>query len=354
MPDFAAMGLALNSGLFACAAVVVWIVGSRISYYADAISDKTGLGHAFIGIVLLAGVTSLPEIGVTVTAAIGGNAQLAVNNLFGSIAMQVAILAVIDFIIGRRALTAVVPEPSVLLQGALNVLLLSVAASGIVVGDVSFLGVGLWAWACLGGYVGSVWLLSQTEGRRPWLAAKNGKSTAPPRDKPSAESKNGLKEQSLTSILAKTAVAATIILISGYVLSQTGEAIAKITGIGSSFVGFVLVAISTSLPEFSTALSAARLGLFTMAISDILGTNLINVGLLFVIDAVATGEPVLNQVGSFSVFGALLSIVVTALFVAGLAERRDQTLWRMGIDSIAVLIAYAGGVILLYTLRGQS
>lgn len=345
------MGLAINCGLFVCAAVVVWIVGSRISYYADAISDKTGLGHAILGIVLLAGVTSLPEIGVTVTAAIGGNVKLAVNNLFGSIAMQVAILAVIDFIIGRRALTAVVPEPSVLLQGALNVLLLSVAASGIVAGDVSFLGVGWWAWACLGGYVGSVWLLSQTEGRRPWLAAQHGEPTEPQR---AEHHETELKKMNLGSVALRTAVAAIIILISGYVLSQTGEAIAKLTGIGSSFVGFLLVAIATSLPEFSTALSAARLGLFTMAISDILGTNLINVGLLFVIDAVATGEPVLNQVGSFSVFGALLSIVVTALFVAGLAERRDQTLWRMGIDSIAVLIAYAGGVLLLYTLRGQS
>jgi cation:H+ antiporter len=142
-----------------------------------------------------------------------------------------------------------------------------------------------------------------------------------------------------------------VILVAGYALSQTGSAIAEQTGLGSSFVGFVLVAISTSLPEFSTALEAARLGRFTMAISDILGTNLINVGLLFLVDAVARGEPVLNVVGAFSQFGALLGIIVTTLFLVGLAERRDRTIFRLGIDSAAVLVVYVGGLVLLYTLR---
>ena len=352
MTDFSELSLAFNLGIFAVAAVVVWLAGSRISHYADAISEKTGLGHALVGMFLLAGVTSLPEIGVTVTAAASGNAALAVNNLFGSIAMQVAVLAIIDLVIGRRALTAVVPEPAVLLQGALNVLLLSIAASGIVVGDVAFLGVGLWAWACLIGYVLSVWLLSQTEGRRPWLAAEAGRVDSKLRKRErSTAKKKGKSDERLSTTIIRTVIAALLILITGYVLSRTGEAIAEQTGLGSSFVGFVLLAISTSLPEFSTALTAARLGLYTMAISDILGTNLINIGLVFVVDAVDVGEPVLNRIGSFSVLGALIGIMVTGLFVAGLAERRDQTIWRMGIDSIAVLIVYAGGLGLLYSLR---
>ena len=353
MPKVSEFGLDLNLALFAAAAVIVWFAGARISHYADAIGEKTGVGHALLGMLLLAGVTSLPEIGVTVAAAAGGNASLAVNNLFGSIAMQVAVLAVIDFVIGRRALTAVVPEPAVLLQGALNVLLLSIAASGIVVGDVAVLGIGLWSWACLFAYVGSVWLLSQTEGRRPWLAARHGQADRRlhASERKEGTGANSVAEKPLSTVIVRTVVAAAFILVAGVVLSRTGEAIAGQTGLGSSFVGFVLVAISTSLPEFSTALSAARLGLFTMAISDILGTNLINVGLLFVVDAVGTGEPVLNRVGSFSVFGALLGIAVTTLYIAGLAERRDRTIWRMGINSVVVLAVYIGGLGLLYSLR---
>lgn len=349
MVDFTQASLVANFGLFGAAAAAVWVAGDRISRYADAISVQTGIGHAVMGLLLLAGVTSLPEIGVSVTAAASGNAELAVNNLIGSIAMQVAILAVIDFVIGRRALTSVIPDPAIMLQGTLNIFLLSIAAAASVVGDVALLGVGMWSWACLAAYVGSVWLLSQTEGRRPWLAA-NARHFDREKQEPSGESKPD-QSRALSPVIIRTVAAAVVILVAGYLLSRTGEAIAEKTGLGSSFVGFVLIAIATSLPEFSTALSAVRLGYFTMAISDILGTNLINVGLLFVVDAVAAGDPVLNSIGSFFTFGAILGIALTALFVAGLAERRDRTVFRMGIDSLAVLVSYTGGLVLLYNLR---
>jgi cation:H+ antiporter len=152
-------------------------------------------------------------------------------------------------------------------------------------------------------------------------------------------------------LIGRTVAAAAIILVAGFVLSSTAEVIAEQTGLGSSFVGAVLVAVATSLPEVSTVLSAVRLGLYTMAISDILGTNIFDVGLIFVSDAVAAGEPVLGRVGDFSLFAALLGIVATTLFIMGVAERRDRTILRMGTDSLAVLVVYLGGLVILYTLR---
>ena len=142
-----------------------------------------------------------------------------------------------------------------------------------------------------------------------------------------------------------------VILIAGYGLAQSGSGIAEATGLGSSFVGFVLLAISTSLPELSTSLAAARRGLFTMAISDILGTNLINIGLLLVVDLVATDGPIFNTAGTFAVVGAILGIIVTSLFLVGLAERRDKTVFRLGVDSAAVLVVYIGGLVILYFNR---
>ena len=88
-----------------------------------------------------------------------------------------------------------------------------------------------------------------------------------------------------------------------------------------------------------------------MAISDIMGTNLINVGLVFVVDAVDGSDPVLDSLDDFAVVGAILGIIITALFLIGLAERRDRTVFRMGIDSAAVTIAYLGGLVILYSLR---
>jgi cation:H+ antiporter len=116
-------------------------------------------------------------------------------------------------------------------------------------------------------------------------------------------------------------------------------------------MGIALLALVTSLPELGTVFAAMRQGLYTMAISDILGTNILNVALLLCIDLAATGEPVLSRVGTFASVGALLGIVVTGLLLIGLVERRDQTILRMGLDSAAVLIVYVGGLALLFTLR---
>lgn len=101
----------------------------------------------------------------------------------------------------------------------------------------------------------------------------------------------------------------------------------------------------------STTLEAVRLGARVMAISNIFGTNLFDAGLLFVADAFYAGPPVLNEVGRFAQVGALLGVACTAIYLAGILERRDKTFLRLGVDSIFVVLVYAGGVVLLYTIR---
>lgn len=353
MPDFTAISLPVNLLVFTVAAAVVWFAGSKLSQYADDISNATGIGQAVIGIVLLAGITSLPEIGVTATASVSGDAELAVNNLIGSIALQVAMLAVVDFFIGRAALTAVVPEPAVLLEGSLNIILISYAAAAIVFGDVPFLGAGLWSWGCLVMYAAAVVILAGAEGKRPWLAARKGQVDRSLVEAEQKQAKAGgpAGDHALGKIYWKTAGVGLAILVAGFVLARSGDAVAEQSGLGASFVGFVLVAFATSLPELSTALSAARRGLATMAISDILGTNLINIAMIAIADLLDSGEPVLGRLGDFSIFGALLAVVLTATFQAGLAERRDRSILRMGYDSALVLVIYLGGVWCLFMLR---
>jgi cation:H+ antiporter len=113
----------------------------------------------------------------------------------------------------------------------------------------------------------------------------------------------------------------------------------------------VLLAGSTSLPEVSTVLAAVRLRRYKMAVSDVFGTNLFNVTIIFAVDVLYAGGPVLAETSRFAGFGALLAIVLTALYLAGMIERRDRTFLRMGYDSIGVLLAYGAGVVVLYQLR---
>lgn len=354
MFDFASAPTWMNIAIFAAAAAVVWIAGSRITGYANAISTKTGIGQAAIGMLLLGGITSLPEIGATVTSAATGASLLAINNLFGSIAAQVVILAIVDLVIGKKALTSEVPDPMVMLQGGLNILLISIATAGITVGDVSILGIGAWAWASVIAYAFSVYILSQSGGRKSWVAASNGKEDTKLERQQGEAQKKASKEHedlSMREIIGWTVGLAAVILVAGFLLSRTGDALSEQTGLGGSAMGFVLLAFATSLPEFSTSITAAKAGLYTLAVSDILGTNLINIGLIFVVDLVAQGDPVLSQAGTFDAFGALLGIAVTALFVIGMAERGDKTVFRMGLDSVAVLVCYLAGLVVLFFLR---
>lgn len=347
MPAFEQWPLWLLALAFIGAAAVVWMAGTRLSRAVDAIATRTGIGHAFAGLLLLGGITSLPEVAVSVTASLSGEAVLAVNNVLGSVAAQVALLALADALIGREALTSVVVAPIVLLQAVLNILLLAVVAAAITAGDVAFLGAGAWSWGLFAGYVVSMWMLARYQGRTPWTAQP---SKAAPADR--AEEEKG-ERTPLRRLVWRTTLSALLILAAGWLLSRTGSAAAAQTGLGSAFFGATFVAVATSLPEISTMVAAVRLRRYEMALGDIFGTNLFNAALVFLTDLLAPGPPLLSHVGAFSAFGALLGLVLTALFLAGVVERRDRTVLRMGIDSLAALLVYGGGVALLYALRDQ-
>lgn len=347
MPDFGGLPLPANLAVFAAAAAIVWLAGTRIAGYASTLAERTGIGAAVVGALLLGGITSLPEVATTGAAAAGGNAALAVNNLLGGVAMQVAILALADAAIGRGALSAIVARPTVLLQATLNILLLVLVATGITAGDVPFLGLGAWTAGIALVYLGAMIVIARSHAPEAWrpvrrVAAETASET---------EASAAKETRSTGRIVAYTVVAATAIFAAGYVLARTGEALAEQTGLGASFVGAVLVAIATSLPEVSSTLAAVRLGQLELAFGDIFGTNLFDVALVSLADAVYGGGQVLGEVGAFSVCAALLGILVTAIYLGGLIERRDRVVLRMGVDSLLVLLVYLGGLVMLYRLR---
>ena len=333
--------LAANLGMFAGAAALVWFAGTRIAGYADQIAEKTGIGREVLGIVLLGGVTSLPEMGVASTAAIAGHPALSVNDLLGSAAINVVIIALADAVIGRDAITSVLASPGVLLQGVLGIVLLSLVVAATMTTALPLAGASGWTWLLLAGYAAAVWIIAKSHSKQAWSAAQRRREPPAKSELPGA----------LRPLIVRTAIVGAAVLVGGFFLAKTGEAIAAQTGLGTSFVGAVLLAGATSLPEVSTVLAAVRLRRYEMAVSDIFGTNLFNVTIIFAVDLLYDGPPVLAEVGRFAGFGALLAIMLTAVYLAGMIERRDRTVLRMGFDSLTALLLYAGGVAVLYTLR---
>lgn len=350
--DFASLPFAAVAAIFAAAAGFVWVAGTRLTGYVNGISKQTGLGRAFAGMLLLGGITSLPEVATVSTASAMGNAPLAVNNLLGTASINVVLLAVADIIYGRGALTAVAARPSTLMQGILSIFLMILVAAIATLGDVRIWQVGVGATALLLFAIGALRLTSTFEHRHVWEVVDEneedetqGETSLPVRKKQEEP-----EERPLSALVLRTVAAAAVILVAGYLLARTGEDIAKRTGIGLSMTGFVLLALATSLPEISSITAALRIRRYEMAVGDIFGTNIFNMALIFLADIVYPGDPVLAGRSAFEVVGALLAALLSAVFVIGLLARRSQAILRMGYDSLAAIVLFGAGLYFLSSL----
>ncbi|MCB5175550.1 sodium:calcium antiporter [Microvirga lenta] len=356
--NFSEWSLWINVAIFLVSGGCVWAAGSRLAGYIDGISDQAKIGKGFAGMLLLGGITSLPEIATTTTASFTGNAPLAINNLLGTSSINLVLLAIADAIFGRSALTSVAANPGSLLQGVLGMILMGVVTVAIIAGEVALGPVGAWSSLLIILCIGALWLSSRYDRRHVWEAVDGKVEDGASRTRSSESNKQaGGKEEdkpSLRSLVIRTVIAAAIILVSGFLLSQSADAISQKTGIGASLVGLVLVGLATSLPELSSIVAAVRIRRYEMAVGDIFGTNLFNISLLFLTDLTYSGDPALEIADTFEAVAAVLALILTGIFVLGLLERRDRTIFRLGYDAAAVLAIFGAGLGLLYTLTDQS
>lgn len=347
------LGLGWNAAGFAIASAVVWWAGDRLARYGDIIAQRTGQGAAVVGTVLIGLLVSLPELTLSAVAGAVGNANLAVNALLGGIAATMVMLAVTDATVKRLALSHYVEKPVVLLQGVLTLIMLITCAIGITAGDRLLPGIGLcgtWTTILALLFLGSVWLVRDFQRRRPWMPA----TTPADSDEVLAgtqasafQAKEADEKRSRGALTLRTLAVAAAVVAAGAVLAFTADAITARTDAGAGLIGLLLGGVSTSLPELSTTISAARLNNFEMAYANVFGTNQCSLALLWVADLVFPGGPILNEVGAFSTFAVLLGGALTAITLAGLIARPRKVFFGMGIDSVAICIVAAAGLIML-------
>lgn len=352
--------LLMNVAVFVVAGTIVWFAGTKLSIYADLIAERTGLGRALVGLLLLATATSLPELATTVTAGLIGNAQLLTGNLLGGIAMQTVILAVMDILLVRRApLTYFAPNPKLLTDGVMLMALLGLVVAGMAVdGALTIWGMGVTPVIILVLFVVMLWTTHSPGMEAGWRATRTPQQSDRPSPHPDRrdQADGGALPQrqsqyqgvSSRRIYLLFSVGALLIFVGGYALARAGDAIAAQTGIGSTMIGAVLVAVGTSLPEISTTAMAIRLGAHGMAISNIFGSNAFCLALLFVGDLSYREGPILAATSRSDVFLTALGMLVTCAYLWGMLERRDRTFMGMGIASFFVLLLYFGGLIVLY------
>jgi cation:H+ antiporter len=347
--DFRALPLVANLGIFAVAAAIVWAAGTRLAAYADEIGGRTNLSQAFLGMMLLGMATSLPELATTLTGATIGNAALVTGNLFGGVALQIAVLAIVDLIAVRGALTYVAPRPVLLFQGVMLLLLLATALAGAAVRDpIAIAGVGLTPMLLAAGYIMTVRATATGKYLPRWRPTDDDRHGSAVADAPASDEQ---ADVSTRTLLLRSAGIAVAILGAGWALTLTGDAMAEQTGLGASFVGVALVAASTSLPELSTSLGAVRHGNHEMAVSNVLGTNCLELALFLVADVAYRDGPILAATDQSAMLAASVAMIVTAILLLGMLERRNRTIGGMGLDSLVILVTYGLGLLGLFHLR---
>ncbi|MGQ0645905.1 MAG: sodium:calcium antiporter [Elusimicrobiota bacterium] len=350
--------LALAFAVFAAAALAVWAAGVKLERYADGLAEATGLGQGMAGLLLLAGATSLPEIATVGSAVWIGRPEMAAHNLLGSVIMNAAILAAVDLAEGRGAISHFTPRFSLLVQGTGLMALLAAALMAMTGAEFMTLSwrtagspfhVNLGLAALFAGYLLVAFLSWRAEENPRWRAA------APAAGREAAQARPpGRRRGSAARPALLFSAAALAVLAAGWILSNTADVLARRTGLGEGFVGVTLLALSTSLPELSTTLSAVRRRRNAAAISNIFGSSALAVALLFplaLLAAAAGGEPLFVRSMPSAVFAAALGILLTGVSLWGLLERRDASALRLGADSWVVLGLAAGGFWVLYQLK---
>ncbi len=330
---------------FALSAVVIIVAGTALTRFGDVIADRTQLSGLFVGGILIAGATSLPELATDIHAVRLGSADLAVGDLMGSSLFNLAILAALDltrFSRGRLLRSADGNQVSVAL---LSLALTTLAAVFLLVagqaGSPTLAGLGPGPWALVIAYVA---------GQR--LVFRHLPDDAPEQEatSPSSESQRSwIDRLGLKQAIVGYLLCAAVILVAAPFLARSADQLAEMSGLGGTFFGTTLVALCTSLPEMVTTFVAVRLGAHAMALGNIFGSNCFNMAILAPLDLFHPGS-LFESVAPSHVYTALCAILLTTLALLSLIRRTERRSWAEP-NAWHMLAAFAAALAGLYLIR---
>lgn len=316
-------------------AVVLVTGGVRFTKVVDALADRTGMGEAIAGAVLLGAATSLPGLITTIIGASEGEASFAVSNAVGGIAAQTTFLVLADLAYRKVNLEhAAASLPNVVqtmvLMAMIGIVLSAAAGPNLTIGWIHP------ATLVLPVVYGYGLILARRSHENPMWSPEDTDDTVA--DEPEPEDEDQTSTRQLWTWFAGLVV---VVSVTGWLIGTSGVVLARETGLSGSLVGALFTSVITSLPELITVLTAVRIGALTLAVSNIVGGNSFDVLFVFAADIAFRGGSVYNAVDTSALFLLSLTVLLTALLAAGMLSREKR---HVGFEGVAILICYGAGI----------
>jgi cation:H+ antiporter len=311
---------------FSLCAALIAVAGTRLSRYGDIIADKTGLGGAWIGLALMATVTSLPELvtGISSVALVDAP-DIAVGNVLGACIINLTMIVILDLLQREESIYSRASQGHILSAG------FGIIMAGFVGFSVLFSQHGeAMSLYYVGAYSPFLLLLYGVAMRTLFRYERRQRAKAV------EERVERYPDITLRDALIRYALAASVVV-----------------AWQETFVGTLFVALATTLPEIVVTVSALRIGALDLAVSNLFGSNLFNLAIIAIDDVFYVKGPLLSHVSGLHAVSALSVVMMSGVAVVGLFYRPREKLFRtVGWTSLLLLSIYLLNTFFLYLYGG--
>ena len=321
-------------------AVAIAIAGTKISIVADRLADRTGIGEALIGAVLLGASTSLSGSVLSAISAYDGMTDLAISNALGGIAAQTFFLVLADIFYFKANLEHSAASSTNIMLAMLLVVLLCLPVMGLSMPEFTWFSIHPITLILFGVYFFGIQYVSKEKKDPMWKPTKTLETVEDEPNEP-------IGGKQLKDLILKFVLYSIILVVSGFTIKSSGVALAKNWGINHLVLGALFTAIITSLPELITTFAAIRQGALSLAVGGIVGGNTFDVLFLAFSDVAYRQGSIYHKMSNVHVAYISITITMTAVLAMGLIRREKHGFANIGTESFVIAILYIFSLILL-------
>jgi cation:H+ antiporter len=335
--------------LFLISAAITWVAGITLTRTTDSLDTRLKLGDALGGLILLGISGSLPELAITISAAIKGHIPIIIGNILGGVAIQTLVIVIFDFVVKKKKpLSYQAGSPMLSIETLFAIIMTAIVITAAFVpieksvynmNPLSVVTVLAWVFG----------LIVINKLRKISRLSKTADDALPGRkhhERRKVENHTFYLKKSTLNIFFIFICASFATLVAGVLLEETGSAIAAKINMSSGIFAATAIALVAALPEISTGVESVIIGDNHLAVSDIMGGNAFMLTFFLLADLIS-GKPVLSSAGNLDIFLGALGIIMMGVYAVSFLLKPRHRFFRLGLDSYLEIGLYALGLVVV-------